>query len=86
MKLLEEEIFQVPNQVGKILSFQEICRIAGILEFEVRSNEGMNEKLEKGTGIITGDQWRRHLYISKMYMGKYWQRDYDVLIQEHNQL
>ena len=44
----------------------------------------MNEKEEEGTGIIIEDQWRRHLYISEMYMENYWHRDYDVLIQEHN--
>jgi len=76
MKLLEEEI----------LSFQDICGIAGILEFEVRSSEVMNEKPEEGTEIVAGDQWRRHLYISEMYMESYWHRDHDVLIQEHNQL
>lgn len=86
MKLLEEEIFQVPNQVGKIMSFQEICRITGILEFEVRSSEVMNEKPKEGTGIIIEDQWRRNLSISEMYMEIYWHRDYDVLVQEHIQL
>lgn len=46
----------------------------------------MNEKLEARTEIIAGHQWRRHLYISEMYMEKYWHKDYDVLIQEHIQL
>ena len=44
------------------------------------------EKAEEGTGIIVEDQWRRHLYISEMYMENYWHKNYDVLIQEHNQL
>jgi len=70
MKLLEEEILQVPNQAGKILSFQEICGVTGMLRIEVRSSE-----------VIVGDQWRRNLYISETYMENYWDRDYDVLIQ-----
>ena len=72
IKLLEEEVFQVPRQVGRILSFQEIFGVAGILRIEVRSGEAMNEKPEEGAGIVAGDQWRR-----------YWYMDYDVLMQEH---
>ena len=72
IKLLEEEVFQVPKQAGRILSFQEICGIASILEIEVRSDEAMNEKPEEGTGIIAKDQWRRYCHM-----------DYDVLMQEH---
>jgi len=64
MKLLEEEIFQVAKQVGKILRFQEICGVTGMLEFEVRNDEVMNEKPKEGPGIIIENQWRRHLYIS----------------------
>lgn len=73
-KLLEG-VFQVSMQVGRILSFQEICGVAGILRIEVKRGEAMNEKLEEGTGIVARDQWRR-----------YWHRDYDVLMQEHIQL
>jgi len=86
IKLLEEEVFQVPKKVARILSFQEICGLAGILGIRVRSDEAMNEKPEEGTRIIAGDQWRRNLYVSEMYMGKYWHMDYDVLMQEHIQL
>ena len=57
-----------------------------MLEFEVRNDEVMNEKLEEGPRIIAKNKWRRHLYISKMYMEGYGHRDYDVLIQEHNQM
>ena len=42
-------------------------------KFKLRNDETMNEKPEDGTRIFVGDQWRR-----------YWHRDYDVLIQEHN--
>ena len=61
------------------MSFQEICGDTGMLEFEVRNDEVMNEKPEEEPG-------RRHLYIPEMYMEGYWHRDHDVLIQEHNQL
>ena len=44
IKLLEEEVFQVPKQVGRILSFQEIYGIAGILEIEVRSDDAFSFK------------------------------------------
>jgi len=34
-----------------------------MLEFEVRNDEAMNEKLEEGPRIIAENKWRRHLYI-----------------------
>lgn len=47
----------------------------------VRSDEAMNARLEEGTGIIAGHQWRRHLYVLNMYMGRYWHMDNNVCMQ-----
>lgn len=58
---------------------EQIGLMEGMLEFEARNDEFMNENPEEEPG-------KRHLYISEMYMEDFWHKDYDVLIQEHNQL